>query len=551
MGFLDKFSPKGTAGATDEKTIDPSHIDVINPDGTEIVYDGEDRANRFKQKKSISDIISIICCGVALISDGYQNNLMTMTNAVFKKLYPTIYTSTLSTRVSNSLLVGEVLGMIVIGLTCDYLGRKWAIVSTTVLIVVGAILVTAAHGANGSALGMFWMIIVCRGAIGFGVGGKSIKLGGICVEIKIISEQHILTFELTIGEYAACSSSSSEAANETTKRRGGVFVLVTNLPLALGGPLALVIFLIVYSAAGGDHLPTVWRVCMGIGCVWPLAVFYFRYKMAMNVLYKKSALRTNVPYSLIFKHYWPRLIGTCGCWFIYDFVTFPNGIFSSTIISSVLGPETTLKETAEWTLLLTIIALPGVFLGSLVVDKIGRKYLLMAGFTGYLVIGLVIGCAYYKIKKIVPLFVVFYGIFNSFGNFGPGNCMGLVSSESFATPVRGTLYGLSAAFGKAGAAIGTQCFTAIENNLGKQWTFIIAAILGSVGVVLAYFTIPDLSDSDLMLEDVKFEKYLRENGWTGKFGVDDDSSQNTNSEDESIDKVEVFQEANKGAIESN
>ena len=33
-----------------------------------------------------------------------------------------------------------------------------------------------------------------------------------------------------------------------------------------------------------------------------------------------------------------------------------------------------------------------------------------------------------------------------------------LSSECYATPVRGTLYGFSAAFGKAGAAIGTQCF---------------------------------------------------------------------------------------------
>jgi len=57
------------------------------------------------------------------------------------------------------------------------------------------------------------------------------------------------------------------------------------------------------------------------------------------------------------------------------------------------------------------------------------------------------------------------------GNLGPGNQLGLLSSECCAfwasaanltrldaTPVRGTLYGFSAAFGKAGAAIGTQCF---------------------------------------------------------------------------------------------
>ena len=33
---------------------------------------------------------------------------------------------------------------------------------------------------------------------------------------------------------------------------------------------------------------------------------------------------------------------------------------------------------------------------------------------------------------------------------------------------RGTCYGLSAALGKTGAAVGTQAFTPIQNNLGKK-----------------------------------------------------------------------------------
>ena len=46
-----------------------------------------------------------------------------------------------------------------------------------------------------------------------------------------------------------------------------------------GGPLAVSVFLIVLSAAGEDHLNTVWRVCFGIGILLPLTVFYFRMRM--------------------------------------------------------------------------------------------------------------------------------------------------------------------------------------------------------------------------------------------------------------------------------
>ena len=44
------------------------------------------------------------------------------------------------------------------------------------------------------------------------------------------------------------------------------------------------VFLIVLSIAGENHLPTVWRVCFGIGVVLPLTVFYFRIRMLTTEL---------------------------------------------------------------------------------------------------------------------------------------------------------------------------------------------------------------------------------------------------------------------------
>ena len=181
----------------------------------------------------------------------------------------------------------------------------------------------------------------------------------------------------------------------------------------------------------------------------------------------------------------------------------------------------TVLQIGEWQLLLGAIALPGVFLGALLCDRVGRKNIMMIGFTGYLVFGLIIGCAYDKITKIVPLFVVFYGLMQSSGNFGPGNMLGLLSSESYATGVRGTCYGLSAAIGKAGAAIGTQAFKPIENNLGKKWTFIVAAICGVVGILMTFFFVPNLSGEDLRGRDEQFRAYLVAHGWDGVMGEDD------------------------------
>ncbi|KAF7978155.1 hypothetical protein HWV62_1330 [Athelia sp. TMB] len=460
----------------------------------------EDEANTapptLTSKEMLSATFTIAAAACGLISDGYQNNLMTMANVVFQRLYPKDYTSAVSTRVSNALLVGAVIGQLFMGLICDRFGRKVALMGTTMLVVVGATLGTAAHGAHGSVRGLFWFLTLARGITGVGVGG----------------------------EYPAASISAAESADEKmAKRRGPVFVMVTSLTLIMGGPLAVSIFLIVLSAAGEDHLPTVWRVCFGIGILLPIGVFFFRVRMMSSVLYKKGAIKTRVPYGLVFKRYWKSLIGTSGVWFLYDFVTYPNRIFSATIISSVVH-NGDIKRTAEWQLLLGAMALPGVFIGAALCNPLGRRNTMMLGFTGYIVFGLIIGLTYDRITKIIPLFVVFYGLLQTFADLGPGDLIGLVSAESYATPVRGTCYGISAAIGKAGAAIGTEAFTPIQVHLGKKWTYLIASICGLLGIAMTYFFVPDMKNEDMALEDARFMQYLKDNGWEGEVGEDDDKA---------------------------
>lgn len=88
--------------------------------------------------------------------------------------------------------------------------------------------------------------------------------------------------------------------------------MVTNFVLSLGGPVANILYLIVFQAAGGlnSNLSTVWRTVFGISVLPPLAVFIFRLRMMDSKLFRKSAIKHNVPYVLTFKYYWRSLVGT-------------------------------------------------------------------------------------------------------------------------------------------------------------------------------------------------------------------------------------------------
>lgn len=82
--------------------------------------------------------------------------------------------------------------------------------------------------------------------------------------------------------------------------------------------------------------------------------------------------------------------------------------------------------------------------------------------------------------------------------------------------------GFAAAMGKAGAAIGTQAFTPIQDSFsdkqrGIQAVFLIGAAFAAVGGLVAWFLIPD-KDRELESEDAQFRLYLEQNGYKGSFG---------------------------------
>lgn len=99
-----------------------------------------------------------------------------------------------------------------------------------------------------------------------------------------------------------------------------------------GFVIAAFVPLVLFWIFGNDHLRAVWRLSLGLGFIPAMAVFIWRIGMSEPTRFKQSGMKeAKIPYGLILRRYWKGLLGLCIAWFIYDFVTYPFGIYASTV----------------------------------------------------------------------------------------------------------------------------------------------------------------------------------------------------------------------------
>ncbi|KAK2054605.1 major facilitator superfamily transporter [Colletotrichum caudatum] len=449
---------------------------------------------------SVSVWLMVLFSGLAIGSDGYNAAVIGNVELLLALLYPEDLTTAIYQRLSNAFLIGMIIGMILFGVISDQLGRKTGAIATTILLVLGIALSTAASGHTPT--GMFWMLIIARGIAGVGAGG----------------------------EYPVSGAGAAEATDEDAKfrkRRGFMFAMLADLSASLGyvwgGLVPLLLLLCVGQNVSQYHV--VWRTSFALGMAPPLLIFWFRMRMAVSTAYRKSAMRRQkMPYLLALKRYWRPLLGAASSWFLYNWISIPFGIFSSTIISRA-NVEDSLVKTLGWGVVINCFYIPGPFIGGYLSDKIGRRQTMALGFTLQAILGFVLGAAMNPIQGVFPLFIVLYGVFLTLGEVGPGSTVVLVASECFPTSIRGQMMGLISAFSKAGAAIGTQTFTAILNKYttdpskGNQVAFLIGSGFAVLGAIIAMLVIPDTS-SYLNDDDEAWKQYLADNGWDAQWGDD-------------------------------
>ncbi|KAL7938743.1 hypothetical protein V8C35DRAFT_328703 [Trichoderma chlorosporum] len=135
-------------------------------------------------------------------------------------------------------------------------------------------------------------------------------------------------------------SKSEEATDESgqyRKHRGFMFAMLADLSSDLGYVWGRLVPLLLLLCVGQreDKYHIVWRTSFALGAIPPLGIFWFRMRMAVATRYYRP------------------LIGAEAGWFLYNWISIPFGIFSSTIISRANVGQSLVKSLG-WGVLINI-----------------------------------------------------------------------------------------------------------------------------------------------------------------------------------------------------
>src|SRR5690606_21068842 len=108
----------------------------------------------------------------------------------------------------------------------------------------------------------------------------------------------------------------------------------------------------------------------------------------------------------------------------------------------------TLIKSFQYVLIMTLAQLPGYFTAAWLIEKIGRKFVLVTYLLGTAASALAFGNA----ESLAMLITA--GAFLSFFNLGAWGALYAYSPEQYPTVIRGTGTGMAASFGRIGGIFG-------------------------------------------------------------------------------------------------
>ncbi len=185
-------------------------------------------------------------------------------------------------------------------------------------------------------------------------------------------------------------------------------------------------------------------------------------------------------------------------WFLQDLSTYGIGIFTPTILATIVGaridhPRNT-AELIQSDLLATkgaalidVLLIVGIVTAVLLADRVGRIRLQVLGFIGCAV-GLLLAALSLKFGGTLAVVLLFAGfmLFNFMTNMGPNAMTYLIAGEVFPISIRGTGAGFAASFAKIGAVMTAFLFPILLKDIGTDLVLLILVGTSLLGALVTW-----------------------------------------------------------------
>lgn len=114
--------------------------------------------------------VHMLSAWLILIVGVWQSRVIGQVNTILSTLYKTEYTnSPAQSNVNSIAFAGTVVGQLFFGWMSDHVSRKWALMTSTVILFIFAALSAGSYG-GGSINGMLQALTAWRFLLGIGIG---------------------------------------------------------------------------------------------------------------------------------------------------------------------------------------------------------------------------------------------------------------------------------------------------------------------------------------------------------------------------------------------
>ena len=185
-------------------------------------------------------------------------------------------------------------------------------------------------------------------------------------------------------------------------------------------------------------------------------------------------------------------------WFLQDLGTYGIGIFTPTVLATVIGASVAqphnVAELIQSDILATkgaafidVLLIVGIALAVLLADRVGRIRLQILGFIGCAV-GLLLATLSLHVGGTLSGVLLFAGfmLFSFMTNIGPNAMTYLIAGEVFPTSIRGTGAGFAASFAKIGAVLTAFLFPILLKDIGTDLLLLILVATSLVGALVTW-----------------------------------------------------------------